>query len=141
MDREVKRGPEDDRQDQAKRDRIDDLVVSTERWRENMDRRWRRVAILLVVMLLTQAVAVAFGYLTLQGDRWTATRQSCERQNATSEAVVGLLKDLGARAQVVELASRRFPHVPPFTLKTPNHYTGPMTCSEQATQAVWGPRL
>lgn len=141
MPRERKQGAEDDRQGDGQRDRIDELVANTERWRLDMDKRWRRVARLLTVMMVAVVVAVTVGYLVLQGDRWQATRDSCLRTNASSEAVVGLLVELGSPPKVVDAAKRRFPHTPPLNIDDLKAYQGARSCSEQATIAIRGPKL
>jgi hypothetical protein len=126
------------------RKRVDEIAASMESYRERLDARYRRVGLLLIAMVAVGILAVLAGYLILQGQRWDAVRDGCERTNQQAEATVGLLRDLKVREQVVLLAGARYPHTPPLahrsgTLILPGPlpgYEGPMTCEQFATEAV-----
>ena len=131
--------PDRERRDHGMRDRVDEIAASLESWRVRVDARMRRVVWLTIAAIVTTIAAVVFGYLVLQGQRWDATRDGCERSNQQTEATVGLLNDLDVPQEVIIVAQRRYPHVPPLVAR--KTYDGPMTCAEDADQKVTGPKL
>ena len=132
--------PNRERRDQSTRDRVDEIGAALESWRVRVDHRLRRVVCLTIAAIIVTLVAVAFGYLILQGQRWEQTRDGCERSNRITEATVGLLKDLKARPAAIQVAKRRYPHVPPL-VTPPRGYSGPTSCAEFADDRVTGPKL
>jgi hypothetical protein len=116
---------------------------------KGLDRRYRRVTWWLLGGMVIVVVACALGYALLQGQRWDATRDGCERTNTEAEANIGLLRDLMVRERVVLIAMARYPHVPPLAHR--NHgrivvgaspgYSGPRTCDGFADDRVGWPRL
>lgn len=141
--------PDRERRDLETRKRVDELAESWNHAVERFQRWQRRVAFWLVAGMLSMLAVVILGFLMLQGSRWEQTRDACDRTNDQTEATVLLLKDVGARPEVILRAQVRYPHVPPLayrvgdTLKsgTPPDYDGPMTCDEAASERVQGPKL
>jgi len=132
--------PDRERRDKDTRDRIDEIAASIEAWRERVDHRLRRVVVLIIAAIAAGVVAVLVGFLILQGQRWQQTRDGCERSNRITEATIGLLEDLKVNQPMIDLAKRRYPHVPP--LVTPPHgYSGPRSCAGFADDRVKGPKL
>lgn len=131
--------PDRERKDRETRDRVDEIAAAMNAYRQRLDARYRRVVVLVIVALAALAVAGLFIALTYQGQRWRATRDSCDRENMRTEATIAVLRDSHVPAGVITLAERRFPRVPPHPM--PRGYTGPMTCGEYATDRVSGPRL
>lgn len=108
-----------------------------------------RFALLLIAMVVGALLSILLGYLLLQGQRWEASRDGCERTNQQAEASVGLLEELKVRPEVVLIAKVRYPHTPPLAHReddrivegVPSGYEGPMTCEEFADERVGRIRL
>jgi hypothetical protein len=147
--REFLEGDGDSRQDQPTRDRVQELAAGMQAWAVEQERRMHRFGLLLIAMVVGELLAVVFGYLFLQGQRWEQSRDGCNRTNQQAEASVGLLEDLKVRPEVVMVAKVRYPHVPPSAHREgdriveglPSGYDGPMTCEEFATERVGFLRL
>jgi hypothetical protein len=131
---------DDRRVDPETRSRVDDLEASWHEAVKGLDRRYRRVTWWLLGGMVIVLLACALGYAALQGQRWDQTRDGCERSNRITEATVGLLRDLKVEPAMVELAERRYPHVPPL-ITPPRGYSGPRTCSGFADEHVGRLRL
>jgi hypothetical protein len=139
VSRDIKTGPGDDRQDGAKRDRIDELVSSMGAYRRDLDARYGKVVKAVCAAIVIAAVTFVISAMLYQGQRWSQTVDACERTNAQTDATINLLRDLNVPPRVITAAQRRYPHVPPL-IKTPD-YTGPLTCHQYASEKVTGPKL
>jgi hypothetical protein len=135
----VTQGPDDRRSDHTTRDRYDELASSWDAAVRELDRRYKRVAVTAVSAVVIAFLAGALGFLLLQGQRWDATRDGCERTNRISEATISVLEDFKVRTAAIEIAKHRYPHVPP--LIRPRGYSGPESCGEYANQQVGRPKL
>lgn len=137
-------GGEDDRQDDETRGRIREIQAGLVSWQAGVDRRYHKVALLLMGMVVAGLLAVVAGYALLQGQRWQQSRDGCERTNAQTDATVGLLRDLKVRESVIRVAQVRYPHVPPLAHRAGGEivagpapdYEGPGTCEEFADARV-----
>lgn len=76
-----------------------------------LEARYRRVAWLLIAGIVATLVASVLGFALLQGQRWDATKDGCDRTNQQTDAALGLLSDLHVRQGVIDAAERRYPHV------------------------------
>lgn len=132
--------PDRERRDNETRRRVDEIGAALDAWRQRVDHRLRRVVWLVIAAIVAGVLAVLAGFLILQGQRWEATRDGCERTNRMTEATIGLLEDLKVRPAAVELAKRRYPHVPPLVMP-PRGYSGPLSCAEFADERVKGPKF
>jgi hypothetical protein len=130
----------DQRHDSTTRTRYDELAESWHQATARLDARYRYLAWLLIAGLVAVVLASAVGYGLLQHQRWEQTRDGCERTNRITEATVGLLLELKVHRRTVEIAQRRYPHVPPL-ITPPRGYSGPMSCSGFADERVGWPRL
>lgn len=131
------------------RSRVDEIGASMESYRERLDRRFWRVTWALIIMVIVGLLSVIAGYGVLQGQRWESIRDGCERTNQQAEATVALLRDVGARDDVIRAAQARYPHTPPLAhrdgdkivMGPPPGYDGPSTCDESADSQVGAFRL
>jgi hypothetical protein len=147
--REFTDGVGDERKDHARRDQVHALGEQMYAWAAEQDRKWHRVAWLLTLMCVGIIVSVGLGYAFLQGQRYNALVDGCERTNQQAEATINLLRDFDAQEDTIRLAKARYPHTPPLAHRdgdrivegTPPDYDGPMTCAEFADERVGWPRL
>jgi hypothetical protein len=139
----------DPRQDPATRKRIREIVAGLVAWQGAVDRRYWIVTALTIFCVICGILTMAVGYGLLQGQRFDALRDGCERTNQQALATVGLLRDLHVSDRVVMLAMVRYPHTPPLAHREGaiivagqgDAYDGPMSCSEFAGEHVGWFRL
>lgn len=126
------------------RARVDEIGASMVAYTERLDRRFWKVTWALIAMVVIILGSVFAGYGILQGQRWESIRDGCERTNQQAEATVALLRDVGARDDVIHAAQVRYPHTPPLAhrdgdkivMGPPPNYEGPATCEESADGQV-----
>lgn len=102
---------DDRRVDQESRKRVEQLEVSWQHAVARLDARYRLVARLVILGIVITTGFSILGYALLQGERWSASRDDCERTNQRTEAEIGLLTDLQVRESTLRVARRRLPHI------------------------------
>jgi hypothetical protein len=142
-------GDGDDRQDDVTRGRIREIQAGLVAWADHIEHRQWATTALTILMIVGGMLATGVGYAILQGQRWTSTRDICERSNRQADATVAILLDVHARRPVVDSARIRLPHVPPLAHREGSRvvvgpapgYNGPMSCSDVASDIVGPFRL
>jgi hypothetical protein len=99
------------RTDPHTRTRVEDLAESWHNAVASLERRYKRVARFLIIGMAVCCVAFTIGFALLQGQRWDAVKDGCDRTNQQTNAALGLLRDLHVRQPVIDAAERRYPHV------------------------------
>jgi hypothetical protein len=90
---------------------MEDLAESWHNAVASLERRYKRVARFLIIGMAVCCVAFTIGFALLQGQRWDAVKDGCDRTNQQTNAALGLLRDLHVRQPVIDAAERRYPHV------------------------------
>jgi hypothetical protein len=101
----------DRRSDPQTRTRVEDLTESWHNAVTSLETRYKRVARFLTIGMIVSVTAFLIGFALLQGQRWDAVKDGCDRTNQQTEAALGLLADLHVRQPVIDAAKKRYPHV------------------------------